>query len=96
MKIIRARKVFPYAGRMIPAGERFEATDKDADLLIAIGQAETVIEADDGDFDEDDDEQEAGLYMTQTIKRRQGQRGPDKKPRKKRGTYSRRDMRAEK
>lgn len=91
LKTIRARKSFPYDGNQLGVGDRFVASDRDAMLLIATGQAEDVPP----DDIEDDDNEEPDIYSTVAMKRARGQRGPDKKPRKKRGTYLRRDMRAE-
>lgn len=42
MPTIVATKDYPYGTRKLKVGDRFEATDRDADLLVKIGMAKPV------------------------------------------------------
>jgi hypothetical protein len=43
MKLI-AKAAYSYASRRLRAGDEFEASEKDADILLAIGRAERYVE----------------------------------------------------
>ncbi len=97
---LRALKFFPYDGKPRRPGDVFGATEHDGGLLVAIGQAAKVESVEQDEDDKYEQElarrriAEGAEYMTAELKKTRGQRGPDKKPRKKR-EYQRRDMVAE-
>jgi hypothetical protein len=42
MPTIVATKAYPYGTRKLKVGDRFEATERDADLLVKVGMAKPV------------------------------------------------------
>lgn len=85
---LRALKAFPYGNRLLRVGDSFDTVDmRDARILVTIGHAEAS--------EEGAQEIAASFTNIEQARRYRGQRGPDKKPRKKRGSYNRRDMQAE-
>jgi hypothetical protein len=82
MQRLIADRGFPLRGHMVVKDEPIDLPERDAKILIALGWAHSATQENDE------------MPAKPVAKRTRGQRGPDKKPRKRRG-YKRRDMVAE-
>lgn len=83
MLLLYARKALPVNGRTVRPGQPFHVErEREAEALVALQLARRA---------DENEEIEHDAIAKPAPKRR----GKDKKPRKKRGGYKRRDMRAE-